>query len=92
LDFDRHNGTLFSVRALVEDPVVDGDPSESTWKTAFSSELQYQTVSSPRALPAAGKTRVRVGHRNGRVFIAILGFEHDVSHLTAKERPRDSDV
>jgi len=92
IELARQYDLLLSVPLLKTRPVVDGDPDESAWKGAFAAPLSYKTTSSPLAMPASGKTDVRIGHKDSWLFVAMIGYETDLDRLVVTKTQRDSEV
>jgi hypothetical protein len=85
-------GALIRVPLLSEAPVIDGDPSEQVWSEAFASDRFYHATSRWIARRAEGRTELRVGHRDGKVYVAIFAYEDDLDKLVVKHTAHDSDV
>jgi len=85
-------GALLSIPLLPAAPAVDGDPTDDAWKSAFSSQRFFLTNSRWSAKPATGRTEMRIGHHDGRLYIAILAYEDDLDALVVKHTTRDGDI
>ena len=92
LESARSMGMLLQIPRLASAPVIDGDPGDDAWKQAFTTDRFYLTTSRWFARPAQGKSRVYFGHRDGRIYIAMLGYESDLDALAAKIKNRDDPV
>lgn len=85
-------GALIRIPRLTSAPVVDGDPEETAWDEAFTSENSYLNTSRWIAMDAEGKTRTSIGHLDGRIFIAVRGYEENLDKLVVRHTARDSAV
>ena len=92
LNLGRQYGALIEVPRLSEVPVIDGDPSEPVWQEAYRTDKFYHTTSRWAAKETTGKSRLYLGHRNGTIYLAMLGFEDDLSKLVVRHKARDSNV
>jgi hypothetical protein len=72
--------------------VIDGDPADSAWQEAFRSDRFYHATSRWVERRAEGRSELRIGHRDGRIYIAVLGYEDDLGRLVVKHKSRDSDT
>jgi len=88
----RKHQALIEIPELPAAPAVDGDPTEACWQSAFRSGDFFVTTSRWAAQPARGKTRAYLGHRDGTLYVAVLGYEKDLATLARKHTGRDSDV
>lgn len=92
LDAARRFEALLTIPLLSKAPVVDGDPTEPAWQEAFTSERFYLTTSRWAPRRAVGKSRFYIGHYDGVIYVAILGFEDDLTKLVVTRRDRDSEI
>jgi len=88
----REYNALIEVPQLSEAPVIDGDPTEAAWGEAWSTDRFYHTTSRWVAKPTDGKSAAFIGHLDGRIYIAILGYEKDLDKLVVRNVPRDGEV
>jgi len=88
----REYNALIEVAELSEAPVIDGDPTDPVWEEAWSTDRFYHTTSRWVAKPTTGKSAASIGHRDGRIYIAVKGFESDLSKMVVRNLPRDGDV
>ena len=79
---------------MTDAPKIDGDPTDAPWQGAYRHVDQpfYSTVSRWAPKEVQGKSETYFGHRNGTIYIAVLGYEDDLHQLTVKNKTRDSDV
>ena len=92
LKLGRQYGALIEVPRLSEAPAIDGDPSEQVWQEGYTTGKFYHTTSRYVAKETSGKSRFYLGHRDGTIYLAMLGFEDDLSKLSVRHKGRDSDV
>jgi len=92
LAFAKESGALLSIPRLREAPAIDGDPEETAWEDALRSNNSYRNTVHWIAKPAQGKTKTCIGHRDGTLYIAVLGYEDDLDKLVVKHTARDSKV
>jgi len=85
-------GALIRIPHLSGAPVIDGDPTDDAWREAFASDRFFLANSAWVARRTEGRSELRVGHRDGKVYIAVLGYEDDLSELVVKHAGRDSDT
>ena len=81
VELAEQSKALLKIPRLSAAPVIDGDPTESAWQDAYSGERFFLTVARFAARPAKGRTRFSIGHHDGRIYIAILGYEDDLDEL-----------
>ena len=88
----RRYGAFFEVPRLSQPPQIDGDPTDAVWAEARTTDKFYQNTS--RWIPqlAAGRSKACIGHRDGKIYIAVLGYEEDLTQLVQKHKSRDTDV
>jgi hypothetical protein len=93
IELARRYGVVLEVPYLGAFPVIDGDPNEEAWGKAFVTDCFFRTRPDRWfAGPARGKTELRIGWRDNKLFIAVLGYEDDVSKLRTSDRGRDGDT
>jgi len=83
---------LMRIPELSSAPTIDGDPTDPAWEDAYTSDRFFLTVSRWVRKPSQGKSRFYIGHRQGRLYIAVLGYEDDLDKLVLKHTERDGDV
>ena len=88
----RQYAALIETPRLSKAPVIDGDPSDEVWREGYTTERFYHTTSTYVAKPTTGKSRCHVGHRDGMIYVAMLGFEDDLDQLVVKHKDRDGDI
>jgi len=88
---DQH-GALLRIPVLASAPVVNGDPTEQAWHDAFTSDRFYLTLSAFTGKPAQGKSQFHIGHYEGKIYVAVLGYEDNLDELVIKHTQRDSAV
>ena len=88
----REYGGLIEVPTLSKAPVIDGDPNDPVWAEAFMRDQFYMTTSVWVQQPTKGKSKAFIGHRDGKLYIAVIGYEKDLSRLVKKHAGRDSKV
>ena len=88
----RKYGALIEIPRLSKPPVIDGDPTDDVWREAYTADAFYLSTSSHVAKPASGKSRCHIGYRDGRIYIAMLGFEEDTDKLIITKKNRDDEV
>ena len=92
LESARRYDAFISVPQLSEAPVLDGDPTDSVWAQAFTTDTFYHTTSRWVARHTKGKSKAHIGYRDGTIYIAVLGYEEDLSKLSVKHTTRDGGV
>ncbi len=92
IELTRQYGALIEVPRLSQPPVIDGDPTDAVWSEAYTTDRFYMTTSRWVARRTEGKSRAYIGHRDGRIYIAVLGYEEDLSRLVLSHSGRDSAV
>ena len=92
LSLARQYGGLIEVPPLSESPVIDGDPTDAVWSEAYTTDKFYMTTSRWVPRPTKGESRACVGHRDGKLYVAILGYEDDLTKLIQAHTDRDGDV
>jgi hypothetical protein len=92
LETAEEYGALLHIPLLAEAPAIDGDPTEEAWKSAYRyvDKPFYHTTSRWAPKQVEGKTDFYIGHRDGAVYVAVIGYEDDLSKLTVKHKERDS--
>jgi len=90
----EENGALLRIPRLAAEPRIDGDPSDEAWNSAFRYEGHpfYHATSRFVARQVTGKTDFYIGHRDGKLYLAIIGHEDDLDELVIKCTRRDSPV
>lgn len=83
---------LLKIPRLSQAPVIDGDPSEAVWEEGAYSDRFFRTNSLWFQRLSKGKTAFRIGHFEGRLYIALWGYEKDIGRIKATYRERDSAV
>ena len=73
-------------------PIIDGDPTDEAWQDAYSSDRFYLTVARFAGKQPEGRSRFSIGHHDGTIYIAVLGYEDDLDKLHVTHTQRDSDV
>lgn len=69
-----------------------GDPTEQAWSGALVVEKFYNSRCQLLPRPADGKSKALLGRRDGKLYIAVLGYEEDLDRLVRKNTERDTDV
>ena len=92
LETARRYGALIEIPRLSKAPVIDGDPTDDVWREAFATETFYHTTSGYVAKRTTGKSRCCCGYRDGRIYVAMLGFEDDLDKLVIRHKNRDEEV
>ena len=92
LEIARKYKALIEIPHLSRAPVIDGDPTDNVWREAFTTERFFSSTSTCVAKPAGAKSRCYIGHCNGRIYVAMLGFEDDLNKLIVTKKNRDDDV
>ena len=85
-------GAVLHIAHLTAPPLIDGDPTDAVWQEAFAGERFLNTRPdrwAPR--PAMGRTALYAGHYEGKLYIAILGYESNLEKLVAWHKGRDED-
>ena len=85
-------GALLKIPRLSSPPVIDGDPTEDAWSDAHTSDRFYLTVARLASRRPKGKSRFHIGHLDGTIYVAVLGYEPDLSKLRVTHAERDSNV
>ncbi|MHC5055185.1 MAG: hypothetical protein ACYTKD_10770 [Planctomycetota bacterium] len=92
LSLAEEYGALLRVPMLPSAPVIDGDPTDEVWGKAFSDALRYRSSSRWVSMPVEGRSEMRIGHRDGKIHVAVVAYEDDLTRLIVKHKTRDSDV
>ena len=94
LALGRETGALIEVPELPEAPRIDGDPTDEVWNRAYRTNRFYRTTCRWIDRPTAGKSAAYVGHRDGKIYIAVIGYEteEDLLKLVLNNTTRDSSV
>lgn len=85
-------GALLRVPRLLSVPVIDGDPTDEAWDGAFQDERFYLTCARWASKRAESRSRMYVGHRDGRIYVALFCYEDDLKKLRVKAKPGDKTV
>ena len=85
-------GALMRIPRLDVVPELDGDPTDPTWDKAFSQDKFYLAGSLWTGKETEGRTKVMIGHRDGTVYVAMLGYEDDLGAIVREHTGRDSDT
>lgn len=88
----REFKALLEIPALEAAPVIDGDPTEAAWGQAATFDQFYRSTARWVSRPTDGKTRCRMGHRDGIIYIAVLGYEDDLDKLVMKHKSTDWNI
>lgn len=92
-DLARKYGALIEVPRLSQAPVIDGDPTDEVWASEGREfDTFYHTTSRWVARKTKGKSKVYLGHRDGKIYIGVIGYEQDLDDLERGYTDRDSDV
>ena len=89
LDFAEQNGALLRIPQLSEAPVIDGDATENAWDSAFSSDRFYLTIPKLASKKPECKTTFSIGHRDGRIYVAVIAIEPELHKLHVASTERD---
>jgi len=94
LELAEKYNALLRIPLLKSVPTIDGDPTDRAWDGAFRyvDKPFYHTTSRWASKRVEGKTDFYIGHRDGTIYIAVLGYEEDLNKLTVRYKTRDSDV
>ena len=94
VELAAENQCLVRIPRMKDVPKIDGDPTEAAWKGSYQYIDQpfYSATTMFAPKVAEGKSEMYVGHRDGTIYIAVLGYEDDLHELTVKHKTRDSDV
>lgn len=89
---DRY-GAILHVPKLAAAPVVDGDPTDKAWDKAFRyvDKPFYHGTSRWVAKTVDGKTDMYIGHLDGTVYVAVIGYEKDLGKLIIRHTGRDTE-
>ena len=85
----RRFGALIEVPTLSHAPKIDGDPTDEVWAEAWTTETFYHSTSRWIARPCKGKSRAFLGHKDGKIYVAVMGYEKDLKRLVRKTTARD---
>ena len=88
----RQFGAVFDIPELTGEPAIDGDPDDAAWQGGAIIDQFYQGAARWCAMPPKGKSRAMVGHRGGKLYIAMIAWEDDLDLVTMGNTGRDSDV
>lgn len=83
---------LIEVPQLSGAPLIDGDPTDTIYEEAWTTDRFYMTTSKWVARPMTGKSRAYIGHREGKIYICVVGYEEDLDELVVRNVPRDGNV
>ena len=87
-------GALLKIPTLPALPAIDGDPTDPVWQQALKVGLLYHTTSNWEAKHCEGRSDAFLGHRDGKIYVAVIGYETpgDIDKLVIKRVNRDSNV
>ncbi len=85
-------GELIEIPQLTTPPTIDGDPSDDVWAQGYSTEEFYHTTSRWVAKPTKGKSKAIIGHRDGSIYITVIGYEEDLTKLITNQKGRDANL
>ncbi len=88
----RELGVLIEAPLLKEAPVIDGDPTDAAWQQAYAGKQFYITTERWAPRPSTGRTEVFVAHRDGKLYLAYVGYEENLTRLKRDYTKHDSDV
>ena len=88
----REFGAIIEIPHLPKAPTIDGDPTDAVWAKGYTTDTFYHTTSMWVARRTKGKSRAYAGHRDGKIYIAILGYEDDLTRLERKHSSRDGSI
>lgn len=92
LEIAKTCGYLLEIPKLPEAPVLDGDPSEKIWEKGLRINQFCNDASRWVVQKAKGKTECYLGHRDGKIYIAVLGYEEELEKLKVTKKNRDEKV
>jgi hypothetical protein len=92
LEIARKHHALIEIPLLSKPPEIDGDPTDEVWGEAYSTETFYQTTSRWVPRVTEGRSKAYIAHHGGKIYIAVLGYEKDLTKLIQKHTGRDTDV
>jgi len=87
----KHNAIL-RIPHLEAAPDIDGDPSEAAWTNSLKGQDFFLNNSNWTSKRAKSKSQFFLGHRDGKIYMAILGYEDDLNKLVIKNTTRDGAV
>jgi len=89
----QEHGVVLRVPLLRSPPKIDGDPMDKEWGQAFRYTGKPFWHGTARWAPrvVTGTSEFYIGHHDNTVYVAVLGYEHDLRKLIVKHRNRDSD-
>jgi len=94
-DVDKGLQTLFDIGAALRVPVlptkpkIDGVLNDPAWEGIEPLTEFYQNVVRMRAYPIAARSEAYIGHRNGNLYIGVVGHEPTTENLAAAATQRD---
>lgn len=88
----RNWQSLIEIPSLAQEPVIDGDPTDEIWKSAWHSDTFYKVTSRWVARTADGRSEAFLGYRNNKLYVAVIGYEKDLDKLSRKINIRDGNV
>ncbi len=92
LEIAKKYDELIEIPQLSEVPIIDGDPSDHVWAEGYSTDKFYHTTSRWVGKLTEGKSKAIIGHRDGSIYIAVIGYEKDLTKLVTNQKGRDSQV
>jgi len=90
--------TLFDIGAALRVPVlrtrpkIDGVLDDPAWDGIEPMTEFYQNVTRMRAYQITGRSEAYIGHRDGKLYIGIKGYEPSTENLTAAATQRDENA
>lgn len=88
----REYGSLIEVPRLSAEPAIDGNPDDAVWDEAFVAEEFFMTGSRWAPRPAPTPSVARIAHRDGVLYISLVGYEPSMDEMRSSHQTRDSDV
>ncbi len=90
IELARKHAAIMEVPELSETPKIDGDPTDKVWKEACRIDKFYHATSKWVQREAEGRSEAYIGHKDGVLYIAVLGYEDDLSKIRATVTGRDT--
>lgn len=87
--------TLFDIGAALRVPVlqtapkIDGVLDDPAWDGIEPLTEFYQNIRRMRAYQISGQSEAYIGHRDGKLYIGVKGYEPSTENLTAAATQRD---
>ncbi|MCH8200138.1 MAG: EamA family transporter, partial [Chloroflexi bacterium] len=85
-------GAALNVRRLTQAPEMDGMLDDPAWAEVEPLTEFYQNINRMRAYPSSGRSEAYIGHRQGKIYIAVKGYEPTTDNLYRKATERDQNV